>query len=144
MGCMKTTRNEMVTARVTKDIREGDVVLARGTVVRGYWQVSVTGTRTLRVPRKSRPLGAIWIADNFVEEVGGESSTFKPGAKVLLDKKTEATVIDCFPEGSTSFLFPHYRVRVGAGYGAACRVWGPNASTSHGEVLAVHINRVSA
>lgn len=50
---------------------------------------------------------------------------FRPGAKVVVDKVTDAIVVQSFPEGSTSYAFPHYKVRV-----------------SGVEVWAVHVDRV--
>jgi hypothetical protein len=38
---------------------------------------------------------------------------FPPGAKVYVDGRIEVTVVRAFPEGSTSYLFPHYRLREG-------------------------------
>jgi hypothetical protein len=35
---------------------------------------------------------------------------FKRGAVVLIDGRLLATVFDAFPEGSTSYAFPHYCV----------------------------------
>jgi hypothetical protein len=37
---------------------------------------------------------------------------FPHGAKVLIDGEVLATVKQCFPEGSSSYLFPHYKVDV--------------------------------
>jgi hypothetical protein len=37
-------------------------------------------------------------------------NTFPIGSKVLIDGRYKAVVRACFPEGSTSFLFPHYKV----------------------------------
>jgi hypothetical protein len=36
---------------------------------------------------------------------------FPPGARVLVDGRYEAIVVQAFPEGSTSYLFPHYELR---------------------------------
>jgi len=45
-------------------------------------------------------------------------NTFSCGTKVFIDGKYPATVSDCFPEGSTSYAFPHYKLREkGAGPG---------------------------
>ena len=43
-------------------------------------------------------------------------SHFPPGARVLVDGRDEAIVIQAFPEGSTSYLFPHYKLRVIGSY----------------------------
>ena len=40
---------------------------------------------------------------------------FAPGARVLVDGKREAIVRAFFPNGSTSFAFPHYKVDVVGG-----------------------------
>ncbi len=40
-------------------------------------------------------------------------SVFPVGAKVYLDGQYTAKVLQAFPEGSTSHLFPHYKVRTG-------------------------------
>lgn len=37
-------------------------------------------------------------------------SVFPSGARVLVDGEREAIVRQAFPEGSTSFFFPHYKV----------------------------------
>jgi hypothetical protein len=37
---------------------------------------------------------------------------FPPGARVLIDGRDAATVRQAFPEGSTSYAFPHYRLDV--------------------------------
>ena len=52
---------------------------------------------------------------------------FPIGAKVLVDGRDAAIVRAVFPEGSTSFLFPHYKLTVVGG--------GP-------EQVAVSMNRV--
>lgn len=36
--------------------------------------------------------------------------TFPVGARVLVDGQDEAIVKNAFPEGSASFLFPHYKL----------------------------------
>lgn len=36
--------------------------------------------------------------------------TFPIGARVLVDGQDQAIVKQAFPEGSSSFLFPHYKV----------------------------------
>ncbi len=36
--------------------------------------------------------------------------TFPVGARVLVDGRHEALVGQAFPEGSSSFMFPHYKV----------------------------------
>jgi len=38
-----------------------------------------------------------------------------PGAVVLIDGVVRATVVQAFPEGSTSYAFPHYRVNIQGG-----------------------------
>jgi hypothetical protein len=35
---------------------------------------------------------------------------FFVGARVLVDGRDEAIVMQAFPDGSSSFLFPHYKV----------------------------------
>jgi hypothetical protein len=55
-------------------------------------------------------------------------STFPVGACVLVDGRDEAIVSQVFPEGSSSFMFPHYRVRLVGG--------GP-------EQVAVKMDRIS-
>jgi len=40
------------------------------------------------------------------------SQTFPVGARVLVDGRDVAIVKQCFPEGSSSFLFPHYKLDV--------------------------------
>jgi hypothetical protein len=37
---------------------------------------------------------------------------FPPGARVLIDGEVEARVKQHFPEGSSSYLFPHYKLDV--------------------------------
>lgn len=37
--------------------------------------------------------------------------TFPVGAAVLIDGKRKARVLAAFPAGSTSYAFPHYRLR---------------------------------
>jgi hypothetical protein len=37
---------------------------------------------------------------------------FPIGARVLIDGQDEAIIKEVFPQGSTSFLFPHYKVDV--------------------------------
>ena len=37
--------------------------------------------------------------------------TFPIGALVLLDGRYVVRVVDVFPEGSTSYLFPHYVIK---------------------------------
>lgn len=48
---------------------------------------------------------------------GGRSaqSQFPPGARVLVDGRDEAIVRECFPEGSSSYAFPHYKVNMVGG-----------------------------
>jgi hypothetical protein len=53
---------------------------------------------------------------------------FPPGARVLIDGRDEAIVIQAFPEGSTSYLFPHYKLR--------------SKGSGFSEVFAVAANRV--
>lgn len=52
---------------------------------------------------------------------------YPPGARVLIDGEVEAIVRDWWPEGSSSYFFPHYTLRVVNG--------GPLDS-------AVHVSRV--
>lgn len=40
---------------------------------------------------------------------------FPSGAKVLLDGRDKAIVREAFVEGSTSYLFPHYKVDIVGG-----------------------------
>jgi len=40
------------------------------------------------------------------------SKSLPPGAVVLIDGKQRATVVQAFPEGSTSYMFAHYIVNV--------------------------------
>lgn len=35
---------------------------------------------------------------------------FPVGARILVDGSREALIAQAFPEGSSSFLFPHYKV----------------------------------
>ncbi len=51
---------------------------------------------------------------------------FPVGAHVLVDKRDRAIVKQYFPEGSSSFLFPHYKVDLVGGDRNVC----------------VHVNRV--
>ncbi len=39
-----------------------------------------------------------------------KASVFPVGAKVLVDGRDIATVKQAFPEGSSSYLFPHYKL----------------------------------
>lgn len=39
-----------------------------------------------------------------------KTTTFPVGARVLVDGRDEARVTQAFPEGSSSYLFPHYKV----------------------------------
>jgi hypothetical protein len=39
-----------------------------------------------------------------------EQCQFPPGARVLVDGRDEAIVRQCFPQGSSTYLFPHYKV----------------------------------
>jgi hypothetical protein len=41
-----------------------------------------------------------------------ERTAFPSGARVLIDGRGEAIVRQAFPEGSTSYLFPHYKVDI--------------------------------
>lgn len=41
------------------------------------------------------------------------SKTFPVGAKVLVDGQYFAKVVQAFPQGSTSYLFPHYKLKIG-------------------------------
>lgn len=57
--------------------------------------------------------------DEMPESEAGEPSAkenprrvFPPGVRVLIDGRDEAIVREAFPQGSTSFLPPHYRVDV--------------------------------
>jgi hypothetical protein len=38
------------------------------------------------------------------------SKPFPVGARILVDGRDEAIVKQAFPEGSSSFLFPHYKL----------------------------------
>jgi hypothetical protein len=44
------------------------------------------------------------VADRFAVHV------FPSGARVLVDGRDEAIVRQAFPKGSSSFMFPHYKV----------------------------------
>lgn len=39
-----------------------------------------------------------------------KTNAFPVGARVLVDGKQEAIVKQAFPDGSSSFLFPHYKL----------------------------------
>ena len=39
-----------------------------------------------------------------------KTRTFPYGARVLVDGRDEAVVKAAYPEGSTSYLFPHYKL----------------------------------
>jgi hypothetical protein len=41
--------------------------------------------------------------------------TFPIGARILVDGRDEAIVKQAFPEGSSSFMFPHYKVDIVGG-----------------------------
>lgn len=41
-----------------------------------------------------------------------KTSTFPVGAKVLVDGRYKAVVKAAFPEGSTSYLYPHYKLDI--------------------------------
>lgn len=43
------------------------------------------------------------------------SEAFNVGAKVLIDQRVAATVRAYFPIGSSSYLFPHYKVDISHG-----------------------------
>jgi hypothetical protein len=52
-----------------------------------------------------------------------KKSMFPCGARVLIDGRDQAIVRATFPEGSTSYLFPHYKVDiVGGGRNVAVAV----------------------
>jgi len=55
---------------------------------------------------------------------GKRARVFPPGAKVYVDGQHLAKVLQAFPEGSTSYLFPHYKVRMGDGR------WGEESAVS--------------
>lgn len=44
------------------------------------------------------------------ESTGAGHGFFPSGARVLVDGRDEAIVKTCFPEGSSSYMFPHYKV----------------------------------
>lgn len=39
-----------------------------------------------------------------------KQKTFSIGAKILVDGRDKAVVKQAFPEGSSSYLFPHYKL----------------------------------
>lgn len=45
----------------------------------------------------------------------GAASVFPVGARVLVDGKYQARVLQAFPEGSSSYLFPHYKLDIVGG-----------------------------
>jgi hypothetical protein len=45
----------------------------------------------------------------------GAASIFPVGARVLVDGKYQARVLQAFPEGSSSYLFPHYKLDIVGG-----------------------------
>lgn len=50
------------------------------------------------------------LADG-VATVGKQAArSFPPGALVLVDGRDKARVVQVFPEGSSSYLFPHYKL----------------------------------
>jgi hypothetical protein len=42
-------------------------------------------------------------------------TSFPSGARVLIDGRDEAIVRQAFPEGSSSYLFPHYKLDIVGG-----------------------------
>ena len=50
--------------------------------------------------------------DDMIRDHARDSSgvTFSIGARVLVDSRYEATVKQAFPEGSSSYSFPHYKL----------------------------------
>jgi hypothetical protein len=74
----------------------------------------------------------------------GRIVTFPAGALVLVDGRRRAVVRETFPEGSTSFAFPHYRVDfVNLDRG---KRWGGGGDEAHAETVesnvAVAMSRV--
>jgi hypothetical protein len=57
--------------------------------------------RTRRAPRLRRRPGR------------ARAHIFPSGAKVYVDGQYTAKVLQAFPQGSTSYLFPHYQVQIG-------------------------------
>jgi hypothetical protein len=51
---------------------------------------------------------AQFLRDELAAEIA--STVFPVGARVLVDGRDEAIVKQAFPEGSTSFLFSHYKL----------------------------------
>lgn len=45
-----------------------------------------------------------------IEKSRANTRVFPPGARVYVDGQREAKVIGAFPQGSTSYAFPHYRL----------------------------------
>jgi hypothetical protein len=51
------------------------------------------------------------IVRELVQSVIGEAkTTLVPGARALVDGRDEVKIRQAFPNGSSSFLFPHYKV----------------------------------
>lgn len=50
-----------------------------------------------------------------VVKMDNHETGFQPGAHVLIDGTIVATVKAYFPEGSTSYGFPHYKVDIAEG-----------------------------
>ena len=57
-------------------------------------------------------------------EAHKEMEMFTIGARVLIDGQYPAIVRAAFPKGSTSYLFPHYKVDFVAGDKGAAVAWG--------------------
>lgn len=45
----------------------------------------------------------------------GDATIYPVGARVLVDGQYEAIIAQAFPEGSSSFAFPHYKVHIVGG-----------------------------
>jgi len=59
-----------------------------------------------RATRRAKYAGTRVVTLNRAKHV------FPPGARVLIDGRDEARVKQAFPEGSSSYLFPHYKLDI--------------------------------
>jgi hypothetical protein len=77
--------------------------------------------RATKKQKKSRPTNTEKVLIYFAEAIqaavptkkksrGNQHRGFPVGAKVFVDGKDKAVVKQYFPEGSSSFLFPHYKL----------------------------------
>jgi len=64
----------------------------------------------LEVPMQERNK-ALWHGPVHENPRALVSHVFPVGARVLVDGRNEAIVLQAFPSGSTSFLFPHYQLK---------------------------------